>query len=315
MSETENLPSRLVEELNQTLRPVSPGAEKWLYRPIKCLDYGFVYLIDYMGNDDAIVQAARVSYGKGTRKVSEDRGLIRYLRRHSHTTPFEMVEFKFHCKMPIFVARQWIRHRTANVNEYSGRYSEMVDEFYLPEQAVLRKQSKTNKQGREEELTNEQKARVLELLKQDYAQVYGHYKEFIGDEIDLARELARIGLSVSNYTQWYWKIDLHNLMHFLRLRLDEHAQYEIRVFAEAMARIVKDAAPIVYEAFEDYQLKSMQLTRPELEFLVQYFDWLPLSEETLRKLIQDRLKNKRETDEFISKLLALRLAIKADVKT
>src|SRR3989344_2909972 len=176
----ENLPERLVSENGQpTLRPLSEGAEKWLYRPIKCLDYGFVYLVDYMGNDDAIVQAARVSYGAGTKRVTEDNGLIRYLRRHMHTTPSEMVEFKFHCKMPIFVARQWIRHRTASVNEYSGRYSEMSNEFYLPNEDVLRKQSKANRQGRGEELTIEQKKRVLLLLKEDYERAYGHYHEFL----------------------------------------------------------------------------------------------------------------------------------------
>jgi len=254
------------EEKEGTARPVNPGAEQWLEKPIPCLDHGFVRLVDYMGNDAAIVQAARVSYGAGTKKVSEDRGLVRYLLRNVHTTPFEMCELKFHCKMPIFVARQWIRHRTANVNEYSARYSEVKDEFYLPDPDVLKKQSSENRQGRGEELTDEQKRRVLYLLRADYAQEYSTYEQLLG-EIELARELARIGLSVAAYTQWYWKIDLHNLFHFLRLRLDSHAQYEIRVFAEAMARIVKDAFPVAWEAFEDYRLKAVSFSRLEIEVL------------------------------------------------
>jgi thymidylate synthase (FAD) len=304
MSE-QKLPERLVPEDGQpTLRPISEGAEKWLYRPIQCLDHGFVYLVDYLGNDDAVVQAARVSYGRGTKRVTEDRGLIRYLRRHLHTTPSEMVEFKFHCKMPIFVARQWIRHRTASVNEYSGRYSEMVDEFYLPDTSVIAKQSKDNKQGRGGELSPEQKKRVLELLKEDYTRTYAHYKEFIGEDTQLARELARIGLSVANYTEWYWKIDLHNLLHFLKLRMDAHAQYEIRVFADAMARIVKDAVPLSFEAFEDYQLGGMQLSRLETEFLKTEKKW-PLTEDAAREAIFAKFNNKRETEEFIGKLKAL----------
>ncbi len=297
------LPDRLIPEEGQsTLRPISEGAEKWLYRPIKCLDHGFVYLVDYLGTDDSIVQAARVSYGRGTKRVTEDRGLIRYLRRHLHTTPSEMVEFKFHCKMPIFVARQWIRHRTASVNEYSGRYSEMLEEFYVPDQSVISKQSKDNKQGRAEELTVEQKKKVIELLKEDYVRSYGHYKEFI-DDMQMARELARVGLSVANYTEWYWKIDLHNLLHFLKLRMDPHAQYEIRVFADAMARILKDAVPISFEAFEDYQLGSMQLTRLEIDFLKSAK--FPLKEEEARTKVLEKFQNKRETEEFVGKLKML----------
>ena len=303
-----NLPDRIVTDLDfQTCRPVSSGAEKWLYRPIQCLDFGFVYLVDYMGNDEAIVKAARVSYGRGTRKTTEDRGLIRYLRRHMHTTPSEMIEVKFHCKMPIFVARQWIRHRTANVNEYSGRYSEMSNEFYLPDPNVLRKQSRSNRQGRGEELTPEQKARVINLLKEDYGRGYGHYREFLGEEIDLARELARIGLSVANYTEWYWKIDLHNLLHFLALRLDPHAQYEIRVYGEAIAMIVKDAFPIAFEAFEDYTLFGMSLSRLEKEFIRENA-W-PISESAVQSLILQKFGNKRETEEFMVKLKELRLVI------
>lgn len=295
------LPERIVSEIQQTHRSISEGAENWLYRPIHCLDHGFVYLVDYMGNDESIVQAARVSYGAGTKKASDSRGLIRYLRRHMHTTPSEMVEFKFHCKMPIFVARQWIRHRTANVNEYSGRYSEMLDEFYVPDAGTLRKQSKTNKQGRNEELSPKEQAEVLELLKEDYRRSYGHYKKYL--EMDLAKELARIGLSVANYTQWYWKIDLHNLLHFLGLRLDSHAQYEIRVFGEAMARIIKDAVPISYEAFEDYQLHAMKLSRLEITILKEN-SWPMERSKALAILLT--IKNKREQEEFLQKLEDLR---------
>ncbi|MEX0877618.1 MAG: FAD-dependent thymidylate synthase [Candidatus Spechtbacterales bacterium] len=301
------VPQRIegTEEGALTLRPGSEGAEKWLYRPIKCLDHGFVYLVDYMGNDDAVTEAARVSYGKGTEKISNNKGLIRYLRRHDHTTPSEMVEFKFHCKMPIFVARQWIRHRTASVNEYSGRYSIMSNEFYMPDANFFAKQSTGNKQGRGEELTPEQKARVSELLKEDYERSYAHYEEFISEDFDLARELARVGLSVANYTQWYWKIDLHNLMHFLRLRMDSHAQYEIRVFANAMARIVEDAVPVSFGAFKDYQLNATKLTGPEKEIIATN-SW-PMDRETVAQIVFERLNNKRETNEFLEKLSELNL--------
>ncbi|MBI2633603.1 MAG: FAD-dependent thymidylate synthase [Parcubacteria group bacterium] len=286
-----------------TKRMISDGGEKWLGKKIDCLDHGFVYLVDYMGNDESVAQAARVSYGKGTKKTSDDRALIRYLRRHAHTTPFEMVEFKFHCKMPIFVARQWIRHRTASVNEYSARYSKMSNEFYMPELAVLRKQSATNKQGRAEELTEDQQKTVLHLLRVDYENQYDHYEHFL--EMDLARELARIGLSVANYTEWYWKIDLHNLMHFLKLRLDAHAQYEIRVYGEAIAQIVKDVVPICFEAFEDYELYAMKLTRSEIRF-VQQHSW-PADKTVVMSKILDFFENRRESEEFIEKLKELHL--------
>ncbi len=300
----EKLPPRISSEKGSTLRPVNPGAEKWLNRPVKCLDHGFVYLVDYLGTDSEIARSARVSYGKGTKQVSEDQGLLRYLMRNAHTSPLEMAELKFHCKMPIFVARQWIRHRTANVNEYSGRYSEMLDEFYTPPPAVLRKQSQTNRQGRgDERLTPAQEARVLELLKGLYKEQYGAYKEMLG--MGLTRELSRIGLSVANYTQWYWKIDLHNLFHFLRLRLDSHAQYEIRVFGEAMAQIVKDAFPIAYAAFEDYQVNAQRFSGPELELLSAAIKG------TLQKPLQEaaleRFQNKRETEEFLAKARLLGL--------
>lgn len=284
----------------QTSRPVSPGAEKWLGRPIKCLDHGFVYLVDYMGVDTSIVQAARVSYGKGTKKVSEDRGLIRYLMRHHHTTPFEMIEVKFHAKMPIFVARQWVRHRTANINEYSGRYSVMSDEFYLPPRAEIKGQSKWNHQARsEEELSHDVQKRILELLKTCYSTSLGAYNEMI--DHGFARELARIGLSVSNYTQWYWKIDLHNLFHFLKLRTDPHAQHEIQVFGKAMARIIKDAFPMAYEAFEDYQVHGVSWSRLEMDILKKLK--IRMKNANLEQLAQEvGMTNKRELAELKRKM-------------
>ena len=249
---------------NTTVRDVAPALEEMLYKPIPVLDHGFVRVIDYMGTDSAIVQAARVSYGAGTKKVNEDAGLINYLLRHRHTTPFEMCEIKFHIKLPIFIARQWIRHRTANVNEYSGRYSIMDKEFYIPAPEQLASQSKKNHQGRGDVLEGAEARRVLEILKADSVNAYAHYEEMLnsneeGDIKDpnksgLARELARMNLPVNFYTQWYWKIDLHNLLHFLSLRVDAHAQYEIRVYAEAMLDVVKAWLPITYNAFMDYRV-------------------------------------------------------------
>ena len=225
---------------------------------VPLLNHGFVGLIDSMGNDSSIVQAARVSYGAGTKKVSEDRGLIRYLLRNLHTTPLEMVEFKFHCKMPIFVARQWIRHRTASVNEYSGRYSVMVDEFYVPELENILPQSTTNKQGRGGEMSDEQKQKIQLAIRESNDDCYDRYRQLLNDdqmndlgEEGLAREMARGVLSVNNYTEWYWKIDLHNLFHFLGLRMDSHAQYEIRMFANAMYDAIKPIVPFAAEAFEE----------------------------------------------------------------
>jgi thymidylate synthase (FAD) len=250
-----------------------------------------------MGGDESIVQAARVSYGKGTKSVNEDRGLIRYLMRHIHTTPFEMVELKFHVKLPIFVARQWIRHRTANVNEYSGRYSIMKEEFYVPAADAVHFQSLQNKQGRrEEDVPEELRQRVLALLTSTQKQLYGEYEELL--EADIARELARINLPVSLYTEWYWKIDLHNLFHFLRLRIDPHAQYEIRVYAEAMADITKRVAPLAWEAFEDYMLKSEKFSRLELKVLAQDADAAKYTREYLETF---GLKG-READEFLEKV-------------
>ncbi len=262
-------------EAQATRRAVAPGLEEILYEPIALLDHGFVRAIDYMGDDGAIVQAARVSYGRGTRKVSEDAGLINYLMRHRHTTPFEMCEIKYHVKLPIFVARQWIRHRTANVNEYSARYSILDNEFYIPAPEHLAAQLAANRQGRAEPLAGEEAARVFELLREDSERAYAHYLEMLNDDGDgrpldpersgLARELARMNLSLNFYTQWYWKIDLHNLFHFLSLRADAHAQYEIRVYADAMAETVKRWVPLAYDAFEQYGMGGVQLSARGLE--------------------------------------------------
>ncbi len=279
----------------------NPQAEEILDKEFKCLNAGFVRLVDYMGGDEAIVQAARVSYGKGTKTVNEDRGLIRYLMRHLHTTPFEMVELKFHVKLPIFVARQWIRHRTANVNEYSGRYSVMKDEFYIPEHHAIHFQSLRNKQGRsEEDVPAELRGRVLNILTSSQQQMYSEYEQML--ESDIARELARINLPLSLYTEWYWKIDLHNLFHFLRLRIDPHAQYEIRVYGEAMAAITKIIAPMAWEAFEDYMLKSEKFSRLELNVLADHLDTKPITQEYL----ESKGLGKREAEEFLGKLKNLK---------
>ena len=232
---------------------------------IKCLDKGFVRLVDSMGGDDAIVQSARVSYGKGTSKVSQDRGLIRYLMRHRHTTPFEMVEFKFHCKMPIFVARQWVRHRTANINEYSLRYSEARDEFYFPDPDHIEFQSTLNKQGRMGEVDEDLKKKVQAYFKEISDRSFEIYCEL--NEAGVARELARAILPVNLYTEWYWKNDLHNLLHFIGLRSDGHAQYEIRVFSDAMATYVKEVAPFAWEAYQDYVVNGMSFSKIEQSIL------------------------------------------------
>ena len=232
---------------------------------IKCLDKGFVRLVDSMGGDDAIVQSARVSYGKGTSKVSQDRGLIRYLMRHRHSTPFEMVEFKFHCKMPIFVARQWVRHRTANINEYSLRYSEARDEFYYPDPNHIEFQSAVNKQGRMGEVDEDLKKKVQAYFKEISDRSFEIYCEL--NEAGVARELARAVLPVNLYTEWYWKNDLHNLLHFIGLRSDGHAQYEIRVFSDAMASYVKKVAPFAWEAYQDYAVKGMRFSKIEQSIL------------------------------------------------
>ena len=252
-----------------TLRAVAPGMEAHLYKAYDVLDHGFVRVIDYMGDDAAICQAARVSYGRGTKSVQNDEGLIRYLMRHWHSTPFEMCEIKLHVKLPVFVARQWIRHRTANVNEYSARYSILDREFYIPTPDKLAAQSVVNNQGRGEALSGDEAARVLEYLKGDAARCYDHYAEMINqeDQQGLARELARMNLPANVYTQWYWKVDLHNLFHFLRLRADAHAQYEIRVYAEEICKLVADWVPAAYGAFEDYRMGGATLSAKGLECL------------------------------------------------
>lgn len=265
-----------------TLRAVSEGMEAHLYRAHPVLDHGFIRVIDYMGDDAAIVQAARVSYGAGTKHVSNDEGLIRYLMRHWHSTPFEMCEIKLHVKLPVFVARQWIRHRTANVNEYSARYSILDREFYIPEPAQLAAQSTVNNQGRGEVLAGPEAARVLEMLKSDAARSYDHYEAMLSQDGQqgLARELARMNLPANIYTQWYWKVDLHNLFHFLRLRADPHAQYEIRVYAEAIAACVADWVPIAYGAFADYRMGGVTLSSKAIDCVKRMLKGEKVTQET-----------------------------------
>ena len=255
---------------NLTKRVTAPALENILYEAMPALDHGFVRVVDYMGDDTSIVQSARVSYGKGTKKVSTDEGLIKYLMRHWHSTPFEMCEIKYHVKLPIFIARQWIRHRTANVNEYSARYSILDKEFYLPSPEHLASQSKSNRQGRGDVLEGDQAKKVLDLLKTDAERTYNNYEEMLNERYDgstieenkagLARELARMNLTLNTYTQWYWKTDLLNLMNFLRLRADSHAQYEIRAYAEAMLETLKKWVPITYEAFMDYRVGGTEVS-------------------------------------------------------
>ncbi len=293
-------------ETAPTRRATVPALEKILYEPLPVLDHGFVRVVDYMGDDAAVVQAARVSYGRGTKRISEDQGLINYLMRHRHTTPFEMCEIKYHVKLPIFVARQWIRHRTANVNEYSARYSILENEFYVPDQAYLetrrterRKeqaaargqlflfersrprnvagQSRSNRQGREEVLPADEAREVLRWIKEESARDYTVYRKLLNEDgkgavIDekrhgLARELARLVLPTNIYTQWYWKIDLHNLMHFLSLRADPHAQYEIRAYAEVMLGTLERWVPMSYAAFREYRMNAATISATGLEVI------------------------------------------------
>jgi thymidylate synthase (FAD) len=295
-----------MDETYQTKRATSPALEAILYDPIPVLDHGFVRVIDYMGDDAAIVQAARVSYGRGTKQVSQDKGLINYLMRHWHSTPFEMCEIKFHVKLPMFVARQWIRHRTANVNEYSARYSILDKEFYIPTVDQLAPQSKANHQGRSgDTLSPAESARVLEILKNDALQCYDHYEELMncdasGATLDesksgIARELARMNLTMNYYTQWYWKIDLHNLMHFLMLRADSHAQYEIRVYADAMMDVVKKWVPFAYDAFEEHRLHGSRLSRSGLGVVKRMIAGEKVTQETSGL-------TKREWDELMGTL-------------
>jgi thymidylate synthase (FAD) len=288
-----------------TARPTVPALEAMLYTPFEVLDHGFVRVIDYMGDDAAIVQAARVSYGRGTKRVSEDSGLIRYLMRHRHSTPFEMCEIKYHVKLPIFVARQWIRHRTANVNEYSARYSILDREFYIPAPEQLAAQSVKNRQGRGDVLEGDEAAEVLTLLRDDAARNYDHYAAMLNENADgkpvdparrgLARELARMNLTLNTYTQWYWKTDLYNLFHFLSLRADAHAQYEIRVYAEAMLRTVQAWVPLASQAFLDYRMGAATLSAGMLEVVKRM-----LSGQTVTQ--KDSGLNKREWVELMEVL-------------
>ena len=306
-------------QVRETRRPTNAAMEDMLFHPFNVLDYGFVRLIDYMGDESAIVQAARVSYGTGTKKASEDTALIRYLLRHRHTTPLEMCEIKLHIKLPIFVARQWIRHRTANVNEYSGRYSILDKEFYVPEPAALATQSQTNKQGRGDILAEHEADAVMKLLRDDANRAYEHYELMLGEkriskeeleecpnlatpmlhpEYDgLARELARIGLSLNFYTQWYWKVDVHNLINFLSLREDKHAQYEVRVYAEIMSQMLKSWMPNVHAAFLDYRLNAFNLSATQLSVLR---DLLVSSD--IKRISDEVGISARETNELLAAL-------------
>ena len=294
------------EPKNVTRRPVAPGAEEILGLYFPVLDHGFVSLVDYMGTDDDVERAARVSYGHGTRTRSKTRGLIRYLRRHKHTTPSEMVELKFHCCMPMFVARQWIRHRTANVNELSGRYSLIPMLFYTPPPEQLQTQSRKNNQGRSGDALDANLRAEAEQRWRDIRQgAASAYEWLTGQEV--ARELARIDLPLSTYTQWYWKIDLHNLLHFLTLRVDRHAQWEIRVFGQAMAGMLKRVAPLSYEAWIDYDVCGGHLSRHELEILRDLVkpeaDGLRSEQRALsREGLLEKGLSARELDELLAKL-------------
>ena len=273
----------------KTRRPTVPMLEEILFEPIPVLDHGFVRVIDYMGDDAAVVQAARVSYGKGTKKISDDAGLINYLLRHRHTTPFEMCEIKYHVKLPIFVARQWIRHRTANVNEYSARYSVLDREFYVPEEVHLAAQSSSNRQGRGNILSGKEAKRVLEILREDAQMTYDHYIEMLneseeGNIIDvskegLARELARMNLTLSTYTQWYWKTDLHNLLNFLSLRADTHAQYEIRVYADAMMETLRRWCPITFQSFSDHRVEGVTFSGKAIKVVKKLISGVHINQE------------------------------------
>ena len=282
----------LQSQSNNTKRVTAPKLEEILYEALPILDHGFIRVIDYMGNDNSIVQAARVSYGKGTKKVNTDAGLIKYLMRHWHSTPFEMCEIKYHVKLPIFIARQWIRHRTANVNEYSARYSILDKEFYLPDKENLAAQSVNNRQGRGEVIDSSQAKKVLGLLRDDAERTYKNYEEMLNERYDgsvieegkvgLARELARMNLTLNTYTQWYWKTDLLNLMNFLRLRADHHAQYEIRAYADVMLDTLKRWVPITYDAFMDYRVGGTEVSSK--------------GKEVIKKLIKGENVSIEETD-------------------
>ena len=303
----------LQSQESKTKRVTAPQLENILFEAIPVLDHGFVRVIDYMGDDTSIVQAARVSYGKGTKQVSTDSGLIKYLMRHWHSTPFEMCEIKYHIKLPIFIARQWIRHRTANVNEYSARYSILDKEFYLPNQENLAAQSKNNRQGRGEILTGDQAKEVLNLLKHDAERTYDNYETMLNERYDgsvidekksgLARELARMNLTLNTYTQWYWKTDLLNLMNFLRLRADSHAQYEIRAYADVMLDTLQKWVPITFEAFMDYRVGGTEVSSKGKRVLKKLISGKNINIESsgLSKREWNELMNAFDLDEKIVK--------------
>tara|TARA_B100000214_G_scaffold370149_1_gene344340 strand:- start:881 stop:1831 length:951 start_codon:yes stop_codon:yes gene_type:complete len=288
---------------NSTKRVTAPELEKILYEALPVLDHGFIRVVDYMGDDTSVVQSARVSYGKGTKKVSTDSGLIKYLMRHWHSTPFEMCEIKYHVKLPIFIARQWIRHRTANVNEYSARYSILDKEFYLPTNENLAAQSQNNRQGRGEVIKGDQAKQVLDLLKNDAQRTYENYETMLNQRYDgstidenkigLARELARMNLTLNTYTQWYWKTDLLNLMNFLRLRADSHAQYEIRAYADLMLDTLKKWVPITYEAFMDYRVGGTEVSSKGKEIVKKLIKGEKIS-------LEDSGLSKREWNELMN---------------
>ncbi|MDG7056333.1 MAG: FAD-dependent thymidylate synthase [Wolbachia endosymbiont of Meromenopon meropis] len=279
------------ESSYSTKRITVKEIDEILYKEHKVLNHGFIRVIDYIGSDSAIVQAARVSYGRGTKQINQDEALIKYLMMHNHTSPFEMCEIKFHLKLPIFVARQWIRHRTANVNEYSGRYSILDNEFYVPKLEQVAKQSNDNKQGSGEAFDLSSSKEIIDSLINDSNLVYSHYLKFI--QKGLAREIARTNLMLNYYTQFYWKIDLHNLFHFLKLRVDKNAQYEIRVYAEVILNIIKKWVPIAYSAFVEYCLESVCISKTGIEVIRK----LVKGENITRK--ESRI-SKREWDKLMS---------------
>lgn len=306
MSEKERELAEVLAQKNTTKRTCVVALEDILYEPQKVLDHGFIRVVDYMGDDASIVQAARVSYGKGTKAINKDQGLINYLMRHRHTTPFEMCDIKFHIKLPIFVARQWIRHRTASVNEYSARYSILGNEFYIPEKQHLSAQSQSNRQGRADEVLPEELAdKVLDTLKTDAVRCYDNYINMMNEDeagnvidegsIGLTRELARMNITLNYYTEWYWKINLHNLMHFIALRADPHAQYEIRAYADIMLDILRKWVPFAAGAFEEYRMNAANFSRSELDNIKKMLNGEKISHENSGL-------TKREWSEFAAKL-------------
>ena len=294
--------NKIRKNTSTTRRATVKKIENILYKSFKVLDKGFIRVIDYMGDDNSIVQAARVSYGKGTKKINQDKNLINYLISHRHSTPFEMNEIKFHVKLPIFVARQWIRHRTANVNEYSARYSILDSEFYIPNKKNMQAQSKSNNQGREQQLNDIESKQYLGIIKKNSKLAFSDYRELLNEDdggkaLDknkngVARELARMVLPLNAYTEWYWKIDLHNLMHFLSLRFDYHAQYEIRVYAEVMLDILKKWVPLTYEAFISHRLENISLSKHGIEFIKNLIHGKKNNKTKISKREEDELKKR-----------------------